>query len=656
MLLDDTAREFSLAGHLEAFHDETGSLTQQDVSSAAHAQRFAPMPGYFNGGYSRKGAWWLRFEIQAAPSGAGDWWLHLGPPNIDYVDVWLPERTAGGETLRHRALGGLRPVSARDLPSAVTMLRLPPLPQGEVRWIWIRLASERTLSLTGHVFRLDAMADYIQMFNVNSAGLIGMMLIMAMVALALGVALPDGTFLWYSAYLGSGALMMLCSQDMLAALLLPDRPLLAVRTHNLAMCLNLFTSIVFARSLLQMPVQFPRTGAVFRILAGLSAVACLAALAGYYGAIAPEVNLLRILLAPPIVVLCGVLVRRGQPGARLNLLGYLAYLLLGLLPFASALNLLPITYLTKAGYPAGVIVHMLAIFLSLGLRVRSRERQALAASQEAGVRLEANVAARTRELRVEVEERQRAQAQLQTAMVEQRNFLSMVSHELRTPLSVIGASAEMITDERLTSGRDDVQREAAKIGRAKQRMLGLVETLLAEEWLNSSAVQLHRSDVDLADLLAERAQDHTLGSRREIRFEASGDLRVHADERLLHIVFDNLIENAIKYSPDGGAIDVTARCQDGGVVVAVRDCGKGFDAADVDRVFERYYRASTVRRKPGVGLGLYMVRRIVELHGGRVRADNAESGGAVLTVLLPTEMLAATDLPASTASTARKTA
>jgi signal transduction histidine kinase len=149
-------------------------------------------------------------------------------------------------------------------------------------------------------------------------------------------------------------------------------------------------------------------------------------------------------------------------------------------------------------------------------------------------------------------------------------------------------------------------------------------------------VQLSRGDVDLCSLLSDLVDDHAIGSHRDIRLDVPADpLRVQADERLLNIVFDNLVENAIKYSPDGSVIDVDLRRDGTNAVIAVRDHGGGFDEPDIERVFERFYRSGSVRRKPGVGLGLYMVRRIVELHGGHVHAGNAEGAGAVVTVALP---------------------
>jgi two-component system, sensor histidine kinase LadS len=642
--LDESARaqgKVELAGHLQAFHDPTGALTQAQVAAPEFAARFTPIRANFNGGYAG-GAWWLRFQIVAAPGDAGDWWLRLGAPYVDYLDLWLPEPGADGDVhLRHRELGGLRPISARDMPWFLTAVRLDALPDGEPQWVWLRLAGHRSLSLTGEVIQLDALGGQFQNSVAMATAVIGMTLMMAVVSLLLGAALPDRSFLWYSAYLGSSAFLFLCSEGLLSTLLFPDHPYVAVRLHNVAMCLALFTFVAFTYSLLELRTRFPRTGRVFRWLTGLTLASCIVAVAGYYGAIAPGINLLRLALGPAIVVLCVILVRRGAPSAWPNLVGYAVYAFVGGIHFAKNLDWLPYNLLTQYSYLPGVIIHMLAIFLSLGLRVRNRERQVLADTRLASERLETRVVERTHELQGEIDQRQKAQAQLQRTMQEQRNFLSMASHEFRTPLSIIGASAEMIADERLHGSREDTLREAGKINRAKQRMLGLVDTLLASEWLESSEMQLRRNDVDLAELLADKTQSYIDDSGRDLRCHVeSGDLQLHADERLLHIVLDNLIENAIKYSPGGGTVELSARREAEQIVIGVRDHGPGFKIADLDLVFERFFRSTSVHQRPGVGLGLFMVRRIVELHGGTVHAANAPGGGAMLTIRLPREIAA----------------
>ncbi|WP_162850943.1 sensor histidine kinase [Panacagrimonas perspica] len=638
--LDAAAQErgaAELAGHLQALHDPDGSLSQAQVSAPEMAERFAPLKANFNGGFTPHGAWWLRFDLQVQPGFAEEWWLRLGVPYVDYVDVWIPERAADGTvSLRHRALGGMRPVSQRDLDTPISVLRLEPLPEGGPHTVWIRVSGHRTLSLTGGVWRLDALASDLQRKTLEIAGVIGMVILMAVVTLLLGLSLPDRKFLWYSAYLATSAVLFACSENLIAVMLLPEQPQLAVRIHNVMMCLGLLTALLFVRSLLDMPTQFPRITRLFHGLIALTTLGLIIALAGRYDVIAPAINFTRLFTALLVIALCVVLVRRGQPSAWPNLIGYSVFGTVGAVHFAKNLDWLPFTAFTQYSYLIGMMVHLIAIFFGLGLRVRLRERQALADSLIAGARLEATVTERTTALNAEVLERQNTEAQLRVAMDEQRNFLAMVSHEFRTPLSIIGASAQMIVDERLPTRPEDVQREAGKIDRAAQRMNALVDTLLADEWLESSAMQIHARELDLCASLRQLIQRYARGSDRDITFECPPQgLSLFADPMLLNILLDNLLENAIKYSPANTAIELVAQRDGTDQLITVRDHGPGIPSADIGQIFERFYRSATVKRQPGIGLGLFMVRRIAEIHGGTVSAGNAAGGGALFTIRLP---------------------
>lgn len=625
-------------GHLEAYYDAGGALTVEQLIAGAAGAGFEPLPRNFNGGFTQQGAWWVRFTLQAAPGLGSDWWLKLGAPYVDFIDVWIPEvGTDGVTTLRHRMLGGMRPVSQRDLHSAINVLRLGALPEGEPQTVWIRMEGHRTLSLSGGAWRLDALAHDLQGITIEVAGVIGMVILMAIIALLLGISLPDRKFLWYSAYLGSSALLFICSENLLAVLFLPEQPQLAVRIHNVAMCLGLLITLVFTRSLLDMRTQFPRMARLFDGMAALVGVALLIAMAGHYGEIAPAINLTRFLTAVLSIVLCVVLVYRRHTSSWPNLIGFLVYGLAGALHFAKNLDWLPYTMITQYSYLVGMMVHMVAIFAGLGLRVRLRERQALADSLAAGARLEATVTERTRALNAEVAEHEKTEEQLRQAMDEQRNFLAMVSHEFRTPISIIGASAQMIVDERKPPNAADVQREGGKIHRATQRMTALIDTLLADEWLESSSMQLNPRELDLSATLFQLSQRYARGSGREIAFERPPEtLAFRGDPMLLHILLDNLVENALKYSPGTQAIELRAWGEHNEVVFTVRDHGMGLKESETEQIFERFYRSAEVTRQPGIGLGLFMVRRIAELHGGRVQAANAPGGGAIFTVRLPT--------------------
>ncbi|MDP9140936.1 MAG: sensor histidine kinase [Pseudomonadota bacterium] len=626
----------NLEGHLEAFHDTSGQLTQAQVASAPVADRFEPLKGHFNGGFAGSGAWWLRFTVSAEPGRGDHWWLQLIVPYVDFVDVWLPQRLAdGSEALQHRSMGGMRPVSQRDVATPSTVVRLDFSADATPRTVWIRVAGHRTLSLAGALWQLEPMMELLQLSFAQEYTVTGMVILMALLALILGVSLPDRTFLSYAAYLGASGLLFLSSEHLLAVLFIPDQPVLAVRIHNLSMCLSLLTAVTFAYRLLDLPVHFPHVARVFRVLIWVSVAALVVSAAGHYGSIAAALNLVRIALALVIVVLCAVLVKRRLPGFLPNLIGYATYALLGSIHFAKNLDWIPYTGFNQYGFLIGVLIHMVAIFIGLGMRVRMRERQALADSLAAGARLEVAVTERTHALHTEITEHKITEEQLRVAMEEQRNFLAMVSHEFRTPISVIGASSQMIVDERMTPGPEDVQREAGKIGRAAQRMTALIDTLLADEWLASSAMQLNPRELDVSAMLQQVRDRYEPGSVRSISVECGTEpLLCRADPMLLGIALDNLIENAIKYSPAGEPIELRGWREDGHVCISVRDHGAGLKDAETEQVFERFYRSQEVKRLPGIGLGLFMVKRIAVLHGGSVHAGNANGGGAVFTVRL----------------------
>jgi len=129
--------------------------------------------------------------------------------------------------------------------------------------------------------------------------------------------------------------------------------------------------------------------------------------------------------------------------------------------------------------------------------------------------------------------------------------------------------------------------------------------------------------------------------------EELGDrsLRMVADPKLLSQVFDNLLSNAIKYSPGGGIVRITSRAEEGWFVVSVDDHGIGIPSADVGRLFERYFRGSNVSGIVGTGVGLNLVKMVVDLHGGDVAVESQEGKGSRFTVRLPIKLPPQADRP-----------
>jgi signal transduction histidine kinase len=630
-------------GHMEAYHDVSGKLSQEDVATPAHAQLFRPIRGGFNGGYSH-GAWWVRFQIQTTTAAMtqpvdGGWWLRLSAPYVDAMDVWLPAaRGVGQGGLSHRQLGALRINLEREWPGTLPAVRLPNLSDDQPRWVWVRLAGDRALSLVGGVSTLRELVDVQQQITFGSAAAIGMVLLMAAVSLIMGVAVPDRRFIAYAGYLSTLGLLFAASENLPAAWGLLESPVVAVRLHSFSVCLHTAAAFAFARSMLDMARQFPRTDHVFKALTILCGFGCLVAIAGGYRHIALPLNVLWVMFSAGVVSLCAVLVRR-KVEAWPSLIGYSVYLVVGVQHFAKNLQWLPYTLVTQYSYAIGAIIHILAFFFALGWRVRHRERRALALSLRHGERLEQRVSERTEDLLKEIDQHHVTHGQLALAMREQRSMLAMVSHEFRTPLGTIGGAAQILAEDRLGLAREDVKREAEKISRTVIRMRDLTDTLLADQWLEASRESLNREFVDLAELLREKVAEHNEANahgRIALSLDAPS-LEVLVDETLLHIALDNLLTNALKYAPVGSPVAVRACLVAGGTVVAVQvlDMGPGFRPQDLPHVFERFYRAEGVRRVPGIGLGLHMVQRIALLHDGHVVAANRPEGGAVMTLRLP---------------------
>lgn len=220
------------------------------------------------------------------------------------------------------------------------------------------------------------------------------------------------------------------------------------------------------------------------------------------------------------------------------------------------------------------------------------------------------------------------------AVQEQRNFMAMISHEFRTPLGIISGAASVLA---LTGqGDGDARTETDKVFRAVWRMDHMIDLLTDDDWLEIATRDTRNARVDLRALVENAAAETAdLAPSRLIRRFSPQALTVSGDRELLAVAFSNLLGNAGKYSPSSTPIEVHLTRQDDRAVVRVVDHGAGIDPADLPHIFEKYYRSSTVEHTPGTGLGLYLVRRIVERHGGEITVASAPGQGAAFTVSLP---------------------
>jgi signal transduction histidine kinase len=286
-----------------------------------------------------------------------------------------------------------------------------------------------------------------------------------------------------------------------------------------------------------------------------------------------------------------------------------------------------------------VMVQLLARGMTFPLREMARAAAAMAKGDYAQ-----RVTASSRD---EVGELARAFNRMAAELAEtdrvRRDLIANVSHELRTPIAALQAVLENLVDEVERPEPATLRtmlRQVERLGRLAAQLLDLSR-------LESGVVRLERRAVALRQLIGQVVQEARL-ARPEASVAVEVDppwLCVHADPERLHQVVANLVENALRFSPSGGTVAVVARAEvgedgappDRTAVLEVLDEGPGIPGGEADRVFERFYRADPARSSAdgGAGLGLAIVRWIVELHGGEVRAEPREPAGCRMVVTLP---------------------
>jgi signal transduction histidine kinase len=260
-------------------------------------------------------------------------------------------------------------------------------------------------------------------------------------------------------------------------------------------------------------------------------------------------------------------------------------------------------------------------------------RLAMAIAERAGPALEN--AALWADLQEQVAREQRAQRA-------KDDFLSIVSHELRTPLTSIQGYSQLLEARMRDSAGPKELSQIRTIRTQVTRMRRLVEDLLDVSRIDRRGlVSIEPEPLDLAAEVREAAarteREHP---DRAVRVEAPESLPLEADRDRIGQVLTNLLDNAVKYSPGGGAVTVTVEARGPKAEVAVADEGIGLTAEQRERIFERFYQAdddASTRRPGGLGLGLYITRAIVLAHGGRIAAepDRAAGRGTIMRVTLP---------------------
>jgi signal transduction histidine kinase len=218
-------------------------------------------------------------------------------------------------------------------------------------------------------------------------------------------------------------------------------------------------------------------------------------------------------------------------------------------------------------------------------------------------------------------------------------LLSTVSHELRTPLASIKGFATTLLREDVAWDEDTRREFLSIIDRESDRLAELISNLLDMSRVEAGTLRVEPEETDLGLLITETADEFQRMTRRhhiQTRLPRQGRL-VLADPRRARQVLRNLVENAVKYSPNGGQITITAQQLDTHMQTSVADEGIGIEPAQLSRIFDRFYQvdSASTRKVGGSGLGLSICKAIIEAHGGQIWAESEPGVGSMFTFTVP---------------------
>ncbi|WP_259651930.1 sensor histidine kinase [Variovorax sp. UMC13] len=634
-------------------HDIEGRWQVEDLHRGPQRHAFESLGDSLEAGFTRDTVW-LRFSVTRTQDAPTRWLLRVRPARLNQATLYAPDGRGG---FIETALGDQRPFV--DRPLADHNLIYPIEVATTAGDYYLRLRNDgAALRAELDLWQPDGFARA----RTKDYTAIGVLLGAAMLSICMNlifmVWLKDSLYGHYALYVLCIAGLSVARQGYLAEWILDTRPERVAQAVLAMNCLfnvvaTLFMSRIFGfREHWRPAARFFDAVAVFNLLAlGVSLTEFHSSIGAWVGLGSAASTLFGALFVSYLL-----LVRRQfqylLPAAAFSVgtvLGLYSLLKLWLgdrVPGVAPGHIYMLSSLT----------HLILLNIAVADRTRRAERdirrerrQAMRIRLEAEQVLESTVARRTVELastngtlRDEIDKRIRLETRLleslditRKAAEQQQEFVSMVSHEFRTPLAIIDAAAQSLD---LSKVREEpaVKLRTAKIRRSVQRLSMLIENILLSDRLQLQYRALRLEPVDL--YMLARGLCHTLNLRgaERLQLTAPGGLpEVQCDRSLVEIGLQNLMHNALKYSPPDSNVQVTLRQVDETVQIDVSDRGGGVPKADVEQIFEKYFRSDTVSTVSGSGLGLHLSREIARRHGGDVRLIETGTEGSTFRMVLP---------------------
>lgn len=631
-------RHINPMSSVSVLEDTSGRLTLAEVSGMDG--QFVPWSGpgdRLNFGFTHS-VFWIKLPLQREAQAPAEWWLSIDYAMLQEVDLYLPDGTAV-------LTGSDRGFASRQVfdPFFVFRLQLTP----EVQHHYIRVASRYALTVPMKIWQPNAYRAAQQRFDALQFLYYGVLVVLAIYGLVFFMAMGDKRFAIYSAYIVTAGIGIFASNGYGRLFFWQDQDLFDEIAQSAFLSLAALFAVWFARRLIGLDPRskLDRGMAVTQVLFAVS----VALTVGHV--VYPHLLLLANQLLLVTAVVMGFLVmlagfkayRRGQSGIRFFLLGWIVLWLGACVATARAFGWIPTTGWTSYSLQITTTIEMLLVALALGELLHEEHKAHLRSQARA---LTANMAllelsqASEEKLKLAVADRT---ARLEISLQEEKNLReqyvrlgSMISHEFRTPLSIIQSQATLMRRE-YAKGIDEVNKRLDAISGASQRLKRMFDKWLYSDSLHETLASMKLRPLDLQPWVVEQLpeQQQLLTNHSLVYLPDAPIWPVMADEYHLELVLGNLIENAAKYAPGQTTISLELRQKEGFSGVAVIDQGPGIPLDVQDNIFQAFFRANPESQVRGLGLGLSIVHRIVQAHGGHIELTSRPGQGATFCVWLP---------------------
>lgn len=628
------SHSLNLSIHALVFEDPSGKLNIKDIQSPEIQEKFHPWrdpSGDLHFGFTSS-AWWVKLTLSRQANADSTYIIEVPYAYNRYLDFFRPDAQA---TLTgHAVKAETRDLFGRYFAFRVNLSEEP-------RDYYFRVASTYAISLPVRISTPSHYAETNTISQLIEAIYYGILLASAFYAALIWRSNSDPRFGIYALFCFSLNLAMFSANGWGVLFLWPGASDFDAISSLVAFCLALSTFFAFIRSFFKSRASI---SPVFDRVLWLG-VMIYVSLGGVFLASIGQPSIIAILnqlfflvsvlgIPPTLYAFCQKEIR-AQLGYRQFLLGTLMFMSGGVVATLRVYDVIPTTLVTSYALQIGTLFQVLMMGTALAKVIR-QERADHEAMQLRLIeqlesdeqRLESAVETRTRELDLSLQ-RERA------ILKEYVRFSAMVSHEFRNSLNVISSQADMLSDQPELA--DQVIRRSGIIN---QQVRLLAE--MTEDWLRSDRTlnvdfPCEPVRIECATWLAAWfAQHPQVGERYQVRYEVIPENHtIRADPGLLSVMLLNLVRNAEQYSPAGTTIQVRMSSVPGGTSLQVIDQGCGIALEHQAKVFERYFRVDPEGAIKGTGIGLALVRHIVDRHGGTVEIQSEFGQGCQFTIWMP---------------------